>query len=99
MKKLYIGYDLGDGETIVNLVIYDTNDIGMGIACIHDVKMPSTSAAGKAIPTLFAQDMHTNNVLLAQDIINNSPDKIKNISSILFIINTYYFYYYNHYHN
>lgn len=81
MKKMYIGYDLGDGETIANALVYDTDDTAvLGIGSIFDTNMPTTQSSGKAIPTLFAQEASTNKILLAQDIVGASPDMIKNIA-------------------
>lgn len=57
MKKAYIGYDLGDGETITDLAILDEEAVRTSIQMhFSEMEMPDINEAGKAIPTAFALD-------------------------------------------
>lgn len=52
MSKLYVGFNLGDGETITDYVI--GKKIGNGIRTeFEDMKMPGVMEPGKAISIVF----------------------------------------------
>jgi len=57
MSKAYIGYDLGDGETITDITILDDQTIKTSIQTLFiPMEMPDNNTAGQAIPTAFALD-------------------------------------------
>ena len=61
MKKMYIGYDLGDGETIANVVFHDSDERAIKESP-KDLTMPGVKDEGKAVPTAFALENETNNL-------------------------------------
>lgn len=57
MKKLYIGYDLGDGETTVNYSFREVGAVRGGRkAIIENADMPDRGGTGEALPTTYAFD-------------------------------------------
>lgn len=54
-KKTYIGYDLGDGETVTDLVTWKQGE-PTGKTNFEDMTMPGNTTAGQAMPTIFAYD-------------------------------------------
>ena len=75
-KKTYIGYDLGDGETITDLVTLATGK-STSKTVFDNMTMPDTVIPGKAMPTIFAFD-NSGNVLFLQTILAD-PESVKNI--------------------
>ena len=53
-KKAFIGYDLGDGETITDFVVIDMD--APAIPSFKDMEMPDSNSPGQAIPTAFGYD-------------------------------------------
>jgi hypothetical protein len=76
-KKLYIGYDLGDGETITDNALVDSNQ-NFNITQYTNMTMPGTSEPGKAIPTAYGYD-NSGNVVFS-NIIAADHEKAKDIS-------------------
>ncbi len=62
-KKLYIGYDLGDGETITDYALADSEK-NFNIIDYPSMTMPSSVDPGKALPTVYGYDDNGNVVLL-----------------------------------
>ncbi len=57
MSKAYIGYDLGDGETITDITILDDDTVRTSVQTLFiPMEMPDNNTAGQAIPTAFALD-------------------------------------------
>lgn len=56
-KKIFIGYDLGDGETITDLAVLDANQVKSRVQTLFTaMTMPDCNDPGKAIPTVFGYD-------------------------------------------
>ena len=56
-KKTFIGYDLGDGETITDLAVLDAAQIKDRIQTLFTaMTMPDCNDPGKAVPTVFGYD-------------------------------------------
>ena len=80
-KKLFIGYDLGDGETITDLAILDDQQVKAGSRVdIVSMTMPDNNTAGQAIPTVFGFDKQTGKVVFASSILSD-PEEVENIRS------------------
>ena len=78
-KKLFIGYDLGDGETITDLAILDDQQIKAGSRVdIISMTMPDNNAAGQAIPTVYGVDKETGRIVFASSILSD-PEEVENI--------------------
>ncbi len=75
MNKIYIGFDLGDGESITDFV--STNKTGEGMMTkFVDMQMPDSTVEGKAIPTVFGYDeneelVFANSILLMPDLVHD----------------------------
>lgn len=53
-KKTYIGYDLGDGETITDIAELDVGAVKQSVQTLFvDMTMPDCNTPGKAIPTAY----------------------------------------------
>lgn len=53
-KKTFVGYDLGDGETITDLTTLEETQIkGLAAADLKPMTMPDSNVPGQAIPTAF----------------------------------------------
>ena len=71
MSKAYIGYDLGDGETITDITILDDNAVRTSVQTLFiPMEMPDNNTAGQAIPTAFALDGN-GKVMFASSILND----------------------------
>ena len=75
-KKTYIGYDLGDGETITDVVTLETGK-STSKTVFENMTMPDTINPGQAMPTIFAFD-ETGEVIFSQTI-SADPEAVKNI--------------------
>ena len=53
---MYIGYDLGDGETVVEILPPLQQTMNSGRISMIPIKMPTQNVGGKAIPTAFGID-------------------------------------------
>ena len=75
-RKTYIGYDLGDGETITDVV---TLEAGQAITktVFDDMTMPNTTTPGQAMPTIFAFD--ENGTVIFSQTITVNPEAVRNI--------------------
>ncbi|MBR5110041.1 MAG: hypothetical protein IK099_07585 [Clostridia bacterium] len=80
-KKLFIGYDLGDGETITDLAILDDRQMKEG-SCVAFVgmTMPDSNTPGQAIPTVFGVDRNSGRVVFSSSILSD-PEEVENIHS------------------
>jgi hypothetical protein len=79
MNKTYIGYDLGDGETIANYINTDVST-GSSKSEIADVTMPGQNTAGLAIPTTYAYKKNTKDLVFAAFIMMND-DEVDNVNT------------------
>ena len=75
MRKIYIGYDLGDGETIIDLVTFIKRLTSK--TDFDDVTMPDSNDPGKAMPSIFAYD--ENGKVVFSTIITMAPEEVKKI--------------------
>ena len=100
-RVLSLGYDLGDGETIIDAVTfeYDPNNQQRFIqGALFNVRMPNTPNAGEAIPTEYGY-AQGNEIVFAPSIANN-PQGITNVHSyfkrkptdLLGVIDSKYYY-------
>jgi hypothetical protein len=76
-KKLYIGYDLGDGETITDNALVDSEH-SYNIIDYPSMTMPSSIDPGKALPTVYGYDDKGNVVF--SNVILTTYKNVKNIS-------------------
>lgn len=74
--KTYIGYDLGDGETITDLVTLTAEQAG-NRTNFKDMQMPGIKDQGRAIPTAFAFDV--NGKMIFSEAILAMPEEVKNV--------------------
>ncbi len=75
-KKTYVGYDLGDGETITDLVTLESGK-STTKTNFDNMTMPDTTIPGKAMPTIFAYD--ENGEVIFSQTISADPEAVKNI--------------------
>lgn len=71
MKKMYIGYDLGDGETIANVIFHDSESAVKETP--KDLTMAGEKKEGQAVPTAFALNAD-NEVVFASTISQDSEN-------------------------
>lgn len=77
-RKTYIGYDLGDGETITDMVQLETGGLkSRTSSSSKNMTMPDTNEEGKAIPTAFAFD--ENGEVIFCTTILAEPEAVRNI--------------------
>lgn len=76
-KKAYIGYDLGDGETITDMVALDKDQINQSIQ-IHfdDMTMPDNNTPGMAIPTVYG---YCGDKIVFASTILDDPEMVKDV--------------------
>lgn len=74
--KTYVGYDLGDGETITDLVKLEVGK-STSKTDFDDMTMPDTVISGQAMPTVFAYD-ESGTVIFSQTI-TADPVAVSNI--------------------
>lgn len=88
-KKTFIGYDLGDGETITDLAVLDAAQIKDRVQTLFTaMTMPDCNDPGKAIPTVFGCDdegkiVFTSSILAAPEDVNNIRINFKRCPSDL----------------
>lgn len=88
-KKTFIGYDLGDGETITDLAVLDINQINDRVQTLFTaMTMPDCNDPGKAIPTVFGYDdqgsiAFTSSILATPDLIRDIRINFKRCPSDL----------------
>lgn len=78
MKKTYIGYDLGDGETITDLASLVPEKITEKID-FQSMTMPDGNDPGRAMPTVYAFD-NDGNVMFSNQIVRSNGDDIQNVN-------------------
>lgn len=77
-KKTFIGYDLGDGETITDLAVLDAAQLKDRVQTLFTaMSMPDSNDPGKAIPTVFGYDAEDNCVFTSS--ILAAPEEIRDI--------------------
>lgn len=76
IRKTYIGYDLGDGETITDLVTLESGK-NTNRTLFDDMTMPDSNDPGKAMPTIFAYG-ESGEVMFSSTIVA-APELVKNI--------------------
>ncbi len=77
-KKIFIGFDLGDGESITDFVVRDARDMkGQIMTNFVAMTMPDSKDEGKAIPTVYGYD-ENGNLVFANSILN-MPELVKDI--------------------
>ena len=77
-KKAFIGYDLGDGETITDMAVLDAAQMKDRVQTLFpDMTMPDSNDPGKAIPTVFGYDQD-GNIVFASSIIA-LPEQIRDV--------------------
>ncbi len=78
MKKAYIGYDLGDGETITDFVVLDGVPSRQAPKTVFvSMTMPDCNTPGQAIPTAFGYNEE--GALVFTSSILADPECVKNI--------------------
>lgn len=78
-QKAFIGYDLGDGETITDFSILSDNQIKESVQTVFvGMTMPDSNTPGQAIPTAYGFDQHTGKILFASSILSD-PGAIHSI--------------------
>lgn len=76
IRKTYVGYDLGDGETITDLVTLEAGK-STTKTVFDNMTMPDTINPGQAMPTIFAYD-ETGEVIFSQTI-SADPESVDHI--------------------
>lgn len=77
-KKIFIGFDLGDGESITDFVVRDASDMKERIRTnFVAMTMPDSREKGKAIPTVYGYDKN-GNLVFANSILD-MPELVKDI--------------------
>lgn len=77
-KKTFIGYDLGDGETITDLAVLDAVQMKDRVQTLFTaMTMPDCNDPGKAIPTVFGYD-EEGNIAFTSSILA-TPEEIRDI--------------------
>lgn len=88
-KKTFIGYDLGDGETITDLAVLDANQMKDRVQTLFtQMTMPDCNDPGKAIPTVYGYDedgnlSFTSSILAAPELVRNIHINFKRCPSDL----------------
>lgn len=78
-KITFIGFDLGDGESITDIAALDDASAKQGIQiCFKDMMMPGSSFPGQAIPTVYGYDKYTNELVFASSIFAD-PEGVRDI--------------------
>lgn len=76
--KAFIGYDLGDGETITDMVVLDIDTQKQLVRTdFSDMPMPDSTTPGRALPTIFARD-EGGRILFSNSILTDS-DSVRDI--------------------
>ncbi len=76
--KAFIGYDLGDGETITDMVVLDIDKQKQLVRTdFSDMPMPDSTTPGRALPTIFARD-EEGRILFSNSILTDS-DSVRDI--------------------
>ncbi|MCD8111042.1 MAG: hypothetical protein LUE14_13320 [Clostridiales bacterium] len=77
-KKAFLGYDLGDGESITDIVVTDTDLPSRTVRTdFSDMPMPDCEKPGEALPTIFARD-RDGEIIFAHSI-QNDPESAVDI--------------------
>ncbi|MCI6996189.1 MAG: hypothetical protein MR936_05175 [Eubacterium sp.] len=76
IRKTYVGYDLGDGESITDVVTLEKGK-STSKTDFNNMTMPDTTIPGQAMPTIFAFD-ENGDVIFSQTI-TADPEAVSNI--------------------
>lgn len=78
IRKTFLGYDLGDGESITDCVTLSQDQTKHGLQVVwKDMKMPGIKDPGKAVPTAYAYDRNGRTVFAGA--ITLMPDMVHDI--------------------
>ena len=78
MRRTYVGYDLGDDKTMVDVVTLEAgNSISKTI--FENMTMPGTINPGQAMPTLFA--FGEDGAVVFSNVISTDPEYVHNITA------------------
>lgn len=78
IRKTFLGYDLGDGESITDCVTLSMDQTKQGLQVVwKDMKMPGIKEPGKAVPTAYAYDWNGRPVFAGT--ITLMPDMVHDI--------------------
>ncbi len=76
--KAFIGYDLGDGETITDMAVLNADQVNDRVQTdFTAMTMPDCNDPGKAIPSVYGYDMEGN--LAFANYIQSVPDEIRDV--------------------
>lgn len=76
-RKTFIGYDLGDGETITDLVVLDADQMQDRVQTLfREMTMPDCNIPGKAMPTVFGYDGE-GNLFLGESLLDDPEGLLK----------------------
>ncbi len=77
-KKTFIGYDLGDGETITDLAVLDQVSVKDRVQTLFNaMTMPDNNTAGQAIPTVYGYT-EGGNIVFSSSILAD-PESVRDI--------------------
>ena len=79
-KITFIGYDLGDGESITDIAVLDDTSVEQRIKITfkNNMTMPDSNTPGQAIPTTYGYDKKDGTLVFASSILV-SPDDVRDI--------------------
>lgn len=74
----YVGYDLGDGESIIDFAVLSVEDLKKGIGVdFPKLTMPDTNDEGRAIPTVFGYTVNGSAVFAS--VVRDDPELVKDV--------------------
>lgn len=77
-KKTYVGYDLGDGETITEIATLEDDQINQSLQTLFkNMTMPDKKNPGQAIPSVFGYNSEGKVVFASS--ISNDPEDVSDI--------------------
>lgn len=77
--KAFAGYDLGDGESIIDFAILDTKKMKHEFSVdFSSLTMPDNNDPGKAIPTVFGRSKRDGKIVFASEIADD-PEGVQDI--------------------
>ena len=78
-KITFIGYDLGDGESVTDIAVLDDASARQRIRITFaDMTMPGSNTPGQAIPTAYGYDRNDGTLVFASGILV-APDDVRDI--------------------
>lgn len=80
MKKLFIGYDLGDAETSVSYLPFSPDSAAtFGDADIKSAHLPATVRQGDVLPTVYGLTKSSLTIRVGIDVVKATPDMFDSI--------------------